>query len=271
MEDSIPKNLNELYLDVLSTPALWHQGDVFELRQLKLNTNTSKFTDSIPKKLRLGKLVELFIIHELKNNNHVMLLDNNIQIRHENTTIGELDCLFLKNRKPIHLEIIYKFYLYDGSIGRFEIDRWVGPNRKDSLVEKLNKLKQKQLPLLYSEYTKPVLNSFNLHVKDVDQMVCFKAQLFVPYSQASVNFKDLNEDCVRGFYITKDQLNNFRNHLFYMPKKIDWLLEVTSNASWINFFEATPIINHFLNENKSPLCWIKAPNSNLQKCFVVWW
>jgi len=54
-----------------------------------------------------------------------------------------------ENNKPIHLEIIYKFYLYDPSIGLTQLDHWIGPNRRDSLVKKLTKLKQKQLPLLY--------------------------------------------------------------------------------------------------------------------------
>ena len=44
----------------------------------------------------------------------------------------------------IHLEIVYKFYLYDNTIGTSEIDHWIGPNRNDSLREKLEKLKSKR-------------------------------------------------------------------------------------------------------------------------------
>jgi len=62
--------------------------------------------------------------------------------------VGELDCLILRDKKPIHLEVIYKFYLYDASVGDTEIAHFIGPNRKDSLIEKLTKLQEKQLPIL---------------------------------------------------------------------------------------------------------------------------
>ena len=44
------------------------------------------------------------------------VLSENIQIQENvNQTIGELDCLFLDESQPIHLEIQFKFYLYDAN------------------------------------------------------------------------------------------------------------------------------------------------------------
>ena len=66
----------------------------------------------------------------------------NYQIQNKKTTVGELDFILQKNHSPIHLEVIYKFYLYDDTFGNSEIEHWIGPNRNDNLVKKLTKLKE---------------------------------------------------------------------------------------------------------------------------------
>jgi hypothetical protein len=52
------------------------------------------------------------------------------------------------------MELAYKFYLFDPSISSEPINNWIGPNRNDSLQEKLEKLKTKQFPLLYHKLAK---------------------------------------------------------------------------------------------------------------------
>ena len=53
----------------------------------------------------------------------------------------------------IHLEVSYKFYLYDENLGKLESEKWIGPNKRDSLVQKTAKLKSKQLPILFHKET----------------------------------------------------------------------------------------------------------------------
>ena len=45
-------------------------------------------------------------------------------------------CIVEYLSKILHLELVYKFYLYDKNLGEKEIERWIGPNRSDSLLEK---------------------------------------------------------------------------------------------------------------------------------------
>src|SRR5690606_42125240 len=77
-----------------------------------------------------------------------------------------------------------------------EIDRWVGPNRNDTFIKKLTKLKKKQLPLLYNPHTKSILEGLNLKAEQLTQRVLFKAQLYVPYKSSTIKFEPLNEACV---------------------------------------------------------------------------
>lgn len=264
------KNIQKRYDGFLRTPQLWKGNDVFGLRQFEIESKPTKINIDIDEKLRLGKYIERLVAFELQQNQAISILSENIQIQDDKTTIGELDCLLLKDKTPIHLEIIYKFYVYDASSGSSEIERFIGPNKKDALIEKLHKLSQKQLPLLYSEASKNYLKTLNLNASEVTQQVYFKAELFMHF-QKQIGLKTLNPNCIAGFYIDKKQLQQFLGCKFYIPKKIDWILTPHPNVSWLNFEWFTKTVQPYLERRFSPLCWVKFPNGTLQKFFLVWW
>ncbi|MGB5323298.1 DUF1853 family protein [Lutimonas sp.] len=265
------KNIQLQYQGYLDTPLLWNDDALLGLKQLELDKQaTSHFYESIADQLLLGKRVERFVNAELEQIENIEILLENAQVKNKKTTIGEIDCILKQDGIPIHLEIIYKFYLYDSSVGDTEIDRWIGPNRKDSLVKKLHKLKSKQLPLLYNTYARTVLNKVNIDPAHTLQRVLFKAQLFTPF-QENVAFNLLNKECLSGFYIHFPEIQQLSNCKFYIPIKVDWLTEVQSNTDWLSYLEFEKIISALIAEKRAPLCWIKFPNGIMQKFFVVWW
>ena len=132
------KDLQLQYQGFFKTPFLWFGKGFFDLKMFDFeNKNFSPLNLKLTKKLRLGKLVERFVSFELQQNQDAKILAENIQIQEDKRTLGELDCLILKDSTPIHLEIIYKFYLYDKSVGNSEIEHWIGPNRRDSFIQKV--------------------------------------------------------------------------------------------------------------------------------------
>ena len=264
-------DLNLQYLGFLNTPNLWDKDAVYNFNQFDIPSKATPLNISVPKDLRLGKLVERFVSHQLRQDKSITILAENIQIQEKKHTLGELDCLFKHNNEYIHLEIIYKFYLYDNTMGNNELSHWIGPNRRDSLLHKLSKLREKQFPLLYLENTKSLLSSLHIESTSIKQHTCFKAQLFIPFGKKSPDLKVLNPACIKGFYIQQEQLIQFANCKFYIPQKINWLNEVQTHINWKKYTdfvqEALPLITN----KKSPLCWIKFPNGEIQKCFIVWW
>lgn len=263
--------LQKRYEGFLKTPCLWIKDAIYNLRQFEITSEFDKIDIVLDEKLRLGKYVERFVSFELAQQNHMSILAENIQIQNGKITLGELDCLLLKNNKPIHLEIIYKFYLYDDSVGNCEIDHFIGPNRKDSLKEKLTKLKEKQLPLLYSNSCKPYLEALDLNPETITQEVYFKAQLFLPFSNMNMKLKTLNTDCIAGFYIKQTELYQFNDCKFYMPNKKDWLVLPHTNVNWLDFNGFTLITKSYFEQKFSTLCWIKFNNGEIKKLFLVWW
>jgi len=264
--------LIQLHFDgFLKTPCLWKNRGVFDLQQFEIQQKSESINFLINSKLRLGKYIERFVSFQLQQEKSIQLLAENVQIQRDKITLGELDCLLVKDDKPIHLEIIYKFYLYDASVGKTEIEHFIGPNRKDSLVEKLNKLKQKQLPLLYSNECKLYLKAINLNAENFEQQVYFKAQLFVPYVKKEMQLETLNQNCINGFYIYQHQIQQFSDCKFYIPTKKDWLIIPHTNVDWLSFNVFKTEMNTSLERQFSPLIWVKHPSGNIEKMFIVWW
>jgi len=243
--------------------------DIFNFQHSEklINSEDSKFENP-----RLGKLVEAYIFNDLKQQNSITWVCGNLQIKKDKLTIGELDAIFYDNDQPIHLEIVYKFYLYD-TLNETDnpLDNWIGPNRKDFLVYKLNKLEQKQFPLLFDNKTKPYLESLWLNANSIQQKISFKAQLFLPFAQMEIDVNPLNKACVTGFYLSIDKIEILKNSQFYIPNKLDWLIIPHNNVKWLNFKCAIPQIKAFTDNKRSPMCWVKNETSHLQKCFITWW
>jgi len=255
----------------IKTPVLWKNSSVYKLTQFEIEQRSLSFDIAIDANLRLGKYVERFVSYQLSKDNSIKTIAENIQISKNKIALGELDCILLKGEKPIHLEIIYKFYLYDASLGKDPLQHWIGPNRKDSLVEKLDKLQQKQLPLLYSKECLEYLESINLNVKDIEQQVYFKAQLFVPFRMNTAIESSINKDCIVGFYIHQEELSQFKNAKFYIPSKKDWLIIPHTNIDWLHYKDFVRESSTYLQRQFSPLCWIKTNTGELKKIFLVWW
>lgn len=259
------------YLGFHNTPQLWDSNAIYGLEQIAFKTIRCESPELISPSIRLGKRVEQFVFHELKQQHSITILAENIQVIKDKVTIGELDCILSQNDEQIHLEIVYKFYLYDATVGTTELERWIGPNRRDSLVKKLVKLKEKQLPILCRSETEKYLTELNLKAQDLQQKVYFKAQLFVPIELANTSFKLINNECVKGFYIRKDKLNSLHLNRFYIPTKMDWLSEVQKDADWQSCTSFVKSISLLLQKEQSPLCWTIDPKGKMSKFFVVWW
>ncbi len=270
--NSKSQDIQNQYQGYKSTALLWKNNSVFGVTQFEVpKQKDTIFNELLPDNLRLGKCVERFVSHELKQHKEIEVLIENTQVQHDKRTIGEIDCILKQKETPIHLEIVYKFYLYDHRVGTTEIEHWIGPNRNDTLFKKLTKLKEKQLPLLYSDHTKPILNDLELNAQTIKQRVYFKAQLFIPYKAEIPEFKLLNKDCLIGFYIHHTDIEQFKECKFYILTKLNWLLEVQTQVNWVNYKTFSEQITPIVLEKSAPLCWLKFPNGITKKLFVVWW
>lgn len=260
----------------LATPPLWKEKDLIRFPEFLMTEviRDLKVDLKIPANLVLGRRIEYFFRYYIDEFSRHRTLAANLQIIQEKITLGELDFLLQDkiSAEISHVELVYKFYLYDPSIST-EMERWIGPNRRDSLVRKLDRLTRHQFPLLYRKETRETLKSLQIDPQEVSQKICFKAHLFLPYSQPDLKPTGVNAECISGRWLhyLKFTKREFGDHLFYLPKKENWPVDPKFNKQWLDYEEIYPQLQHLLLLKHAPLIWMKTGVDSFDRIFVVWW
>ena len=240
----------------------------FDLSELILEKDVEVI---LPTNLRLGHLAERAVSGLIKASSNYEVVFENLQLVEDSRTIGEIDFILTHriSKKVIHVELAYKFYLYDPSLSSIELNNWIGPNRNDSLKEKLEKVRNRQFPLLFHEATRAQLGE--IPPEDIEQQLCLMAHLFIPY-EAKVELSEEYQEAVQGYYITARQFKD-KKHLgraYCLPRKTDWGMNPADNDDWRSMEEVAPHISKSLSERQSVLCWEEHQES-YSAFFIVWW
>lgn len=261
------------------TPSLFEDTfydlEIFEIEDINIdsfNINNIQILQQLP----LGKRVEFFFDEIIQQSSRYERIIKNKQIIHNKHTFGEIDFILFdkKKEKYIHIEMQYKFYVYDDSFEN-EIDRYIGPNRSDTLLLKLQKLKNKQFPLLFKEETKLYLDDVDLD--NIEQKILFKGNIFLPRHLRDEKLTLVNNSCISGYYLSFKQFvedDSFKQMSLFVPHRFDWLSDPKSNENWKSYDEAKKEIEFFANIKASPLIWSKEiinGETVIERFFVTWW
>ena len=254
-------NANTLDFSITSLPT-------FNLSELNLNTDLEF---DLPTHIRLGHLAERIVSELIKSSTNYQVLYENLQIIEGKKTIGEIDFIIeeIETKAITHMELAYKFYLFDPSISSEPINNWIGPNRNDSLIQKLEKLKSKQFPLLHHKATKIKLNT--IEINKVYQALCLLASLFIPY-QYKASFNTIYNKAIKGYYLNLETFIslNHSEKTYYIPSKKEWGMDPSENDNWTNFNGIEKYLSTSMEEKQAPLCWQKYKDSFIS-FFIVWW
>lgn len=275
MNPKVPNILN-LFLKapVLKITTEQYPFSNFEFLEEKISDSEFSF----PTNLVLGMQAEACFEAILRMSKNYELLHANLQIHASNTvnnqkeTLGELDYIVkdLITKEVSHIELACKFYLYDKNNGTSEEEKWIGPNRKDTLYDKLEKVKFKQFPLLHNPETIQRLKDLNVEFP-TSQKLCIKAFLFLPKEISSDSFPKNYTSCLVGHWINHQDFNKEDKTAKYaIPTKKEWLLPIETIEEWHTFSEIEKLINEQIQNKKSPLIYKKTPHT-LERFFVVWW
>jgi len=245
---------------------------VFELPK---NSNVP-FTEEIPPSLVLGKRAERFFDFAIKQSSRYQMKAQNLQVIHEKKTLGEFDFFVedLEKRSSLHIELVYKFYLFDPSVSQEEeLKCWIGPNRKDSFLRKINRLKTHQLPLLFRKESEEILQQQQINSRKLKQKVCFKANLFVPKAFIKTIYELINPNAIVGYWMhlhefTKEE---FGEDSYFSPQKKDWPVHPKHQEKWKEYESILQEINYLFKHQKAAFIWRKKADNSLERFFVVWW
>ena len=262
-------------LGFLNTPPIWEKKQFgiqqFEFPNLEMHSFHPK---PIPGNIRLGHQIEYVFKQLLEYSAFYEVVLYNLQISQEERTIGEIDFILKdkKRDKLIHVELTYKFYIINPAISE-PIHRIIGPNQRDKFFTKMEKIKNKQFPLLHSEEGSKALLDNNIDHLKIEHQVCFKAQLFQPYGSSSINIATLNKACLAGYWLRFDELNTpeFSKAQYYMPTKSEWVIDPNELVAWKSHVEIMADVNQRLAKENAPMIWRRNSKTEFEKIFVVWW
>ena len=266
------------FLGFIATPQIFAENALFEYPLYPTgNVISADSLGKIPEPAAsvLGKRMEdLFAAYITHFTSEKILLQNQ-QIISNKETLGEIDFL-LKNvasGEISHVELVYKFYLYDPETGTSETEHLIGPNKRDSLVRKLQRLQKRQFPMLFHPKTRELLDKYEISPEDILQKMCFKTSVFLPKQMKKINFSEINPETVAGYWIRASEFTfeAYRKNAFFTPVKKYWPVQPHCNKSWFTFDEIKPQINELLKNRFSPLVWMKTQNGRYSRFFVVWW
>ncbi|MDN3724661.1 DUF1853 family protein [Aequorivita sp. SDUM287046] len=257
---------------VVNAPDLRINSELYPFETFEFSNeqvNASNFT--FPSNSVMGMQAEACFEAYLKQSENFELLAANLQINDGKKTLGELDYIVkdLAAKRIVHIELACKFYLYDEIENASEAEHWIGPNRKDSLFYKLEKIKTKQFPLLHEAETIKKLQQLNIE-KPTVQKLCLKAFLFLPKKIKPDFLPKYIQDCIVGYYIKRQDFTVVKNARYAMPSKKEWLLPIEEITDWYGYSEIKSMLEAQLKMNKSPLIYQKTPHE-IERFFVVWW
>lgn len=247
----------------------------FEFEFLKENRQVDKFPYDDARVFNfLGKRAEVFFRYYIHLSSRYQETAYSLQITDEKATIGEFDfiCQDLIQNEILHVELVNKIYLYDDSLHENPDDCWIGPNRRDRFIDKLEKLKSQQFPLLYHPKAENSLNKLSIDPWKVKQKICFKAVLFIP-EHCNTRFFTTNLEAVAGYFYRLDEFlsKKWKHHSFYISKKINWFTDESQHTKWYSYSKVLLQLQEFMENKQSVMLLRRNKKGETYKFFVVWW
>jgi len=167
----------------------------------------------------LGHYFEKLVMFWIKHDPEIELLANNIQIKEEGRTKGEIDLIFDYQGSQEHWELAVKFYMGTGS-GE-HLNQWIGPNPVDRFDLKLGKILNQQLELSKTEAAAGKLSTLGVDIQERKHFI--KGYLYYPLGSDIKPLIHANEFHNRSWWIYEDQLDLLDQKYLVRKEKRHWL------------------------------------------------
>ncbi|MEM8561796.1 MAG: DUF1853 family protein [Pseudomonadota bacterium] len=200
---------------------------------LKLDRDPSKLLHYLTDKpaTRLGiyfeRLWQFFLIEDPQ----FELVAHNLPVRDAGSTVGEFDiiCWCHQRNTHVHLELAVKFYLGHSSQRRQTAGSrwrdWLGPNARDRLDIKLDRMRHQQTRL--AELPQASAQLADIGVEGTLSEVVIKGHLFTPIQQSLSPPLGYNPRAQMQRWVSIDKLTAAISHLsgnYFLPlPKTHWL------------------------------------------------
>lgn len=222
----------------------------------RCSTDHTKINYHLP----LGKYTELLFEQHFKTSKKFELLQHNTQVQIDKITLGEIDYLLEIDQQVHHIELAIKFYLCADD--PLDASRWLGPNAKDSLANKLAKNEHAfglTKSTAYRHLWKKQPETWQWLIKG-----CW----FFHPTQPHTFYTSANIQSEKGVWIKNNELLHLdEDAQYYIPIKTDWILPPENPPEFMNCSQLKQVLNtHFEKSNRAIMIW---NITSLQRLCVV--
>lgn len=242
----LPPTLGEALLRLDSTPAPLHRWIEGELEG------------------RLGRYAERLWEYGFAFLCGARLLARGLAIKEGARTVGELDFLVeWPTEGVVHIETAFKLYLAADAAA--DPSQFVGPNPNDCLADKLNRLREHQLPLASS-----TLALAQMPMPAARSVACVGGWLF--HREASVNaVPEVSRQHARGWWRRPDEgWPVSPDSRIAMLQRLQWIAPVHANtASWPQDEALAQVRLHFAHSHKPLLLAELGPGGEISRGVIV--
>jgi uncharacterized protein len=185
---------------------------------------------------RLGMYFEQLWHFFLQQDPATELIAHNVPVVLQGRTLGEFDCIYYSHQRErhVHLELAVKYFL---AVARSATNdtlgyahEWRGPDNRDRLDTKLDKLLQRQI--LLGEHPAGKQTLLDLGIDELAKEVALKGYLFQASSAAPPLPPGYNHDCRLSHWVTCSQLPSYCAKMtaqtYLILPKMKWLCAARS-------------------------------------------
>ncbi len=224
------------------------------------------------RRIPIGRYFERLVQEWLSTQESVSKLVSNLPVRSATATLGEVDLLFAAHGKSYHWELAIKFYLGTGD--RLSCSSWFGPQGRDRLDLKLNKLETHQLRLLETPEGKAAATKHG-HAS-TSSYALIKGYLFHPFADWAAGLRpvppEVNAKHAHGWWLHHRDLEQVRDRSQHWTclRKADWLAPAQAPTT-IRSSELVAWAKHyFASEERPPmLVALDDAGREMERGFVV--
>lgn len=246
----------------------------FDVKDILISPDVSHLEKELKNFLYVGKRMEIFFTTTIENHPDYNLILHSLQLRNEQkTTLGEIDFLVedVKLQQIIHVELVFKFYIFDPDYHSDDLMCFMGPKRKDFLKKKLHKLHTHQFPILFTKECQEALSKLQIHPKNIQQKLCYKAQVYLPYNKKVSLPSYINSDCISGFWLKFVDFEKLsKDSTFIIPQRQDWM-EFPDFSVYVSndFWSAHTAVEKLIQQGHAPMLWEKSKEGKINSYFIT--
>lgn len=233
------------------------------------------------KSTRLGIYFEALWRYFIATDPQLELLAANVPVSESGKTLGEFDLIIFDRTRGehLHIELATKYYLrvegYSGNAAEALSD-WLGPNSRDRLNLKVDRLLTHQVTLSGRPQARKLLRDLNVH--KLTRAVALKGCLFYPQVNAgalSIPPDELNPHHPRGHWLRHNDLHTIIDsadywHVLERPRWLSPALLADENLTGLLDRPALEkfILDYFSQPHARPqmLCAMQKCREGMVEC-----